>query len=79
MKIYMVMGVKENIDVEFYTKTQSLKLEWANGMIGAIPVFDNVDDAIDYAGNHGGLEIIPVQDKNVMGNLNIIPFKKGKQ
>ena len=36
-----------------------IKLEWAKGQIGALPVFENEDDAIEFAG--GNSEIIKIQ------------------
>lgn len=50
MKIYMVMGVSNKQLVTVGGFNQSLPLIWADGMIGAIPVFSNKKKALKYAG-----------------------------
>jgi len=62
-KVYYVVGViKKEITVEVLEQTTQLKLEWADNMIGAMPVFDNIDDAEKYG--EGICPIIAVSPKN---------------
>jgi hypothetical protein len=41
--------------------TVPIKMEWADGMVGAVPVFDNKKDAVAYAGKkHAVMELAEV-------------------
>jgi len=52
MKEYYLVGiVKEEISVEILGNQIPLKISWADGMIGAIPVFETIEEASKYAGN----------------------------
>lgn len=41
-----------------------INLSWADGMIGALPVFDSEDAAIEYA---DGAQIIEIQERDDVG------------
>ncbi len=63
MKCYMVMSVdsKHTISIEYGDSgvtEREVDLSWADGMIGACPVFDNLEDATKYA---NGTRIIAVE------------------
>ena len=49
MEMYMVARVKTDIELDILGQTYTLPLTWADGMIGAIAVFDNLEDAENYA------------------------------
>ena len=79
-KVYYVTGViKKEIAIEVLGQPNQLKLEWADGMVGVMPAFNNISDAIKYGGK--GCTVVrmfekeediplcsqcgkPVQDKN---------------
>ena len=42
--------VKRPVNIPSIPPTKAdIKLSWADGMIGALPVFDNIEDANEYA------------------------------
>ena len=49
MSMYAVNTLKENMTVEVVGLTLPLDLNWADGMVGAIPVFKDKESAIAYA------------------------------
>ena len=48
MNYYAVGMLTKEINVEILGKKENLKLSWADGMIGALPVFTNYEDAVKY-------------------------------
>jgi len=46
MWVCLVVCKEQKIMIESYVKP--LKISWANGMIGALPVFENKEDALTY-------------------------------
>lgn len=49
MSMYAVNTLKENMTVEVVGLTLPLDLNWADGMVGAIPVFKDKESALAYA------------------------------
>lgn len=49
--IYMTMCLKESCDIQVGNLKQTLKMNWAKGMVGVIPVFDTPENARKYAGD----------------------------
>lgn len=49
MSMYAVNTLKENMTVEAVGLTLPLDLNWADGIVGAIPVFKDKESAIAYA------------------------------
>lgn len=49
MSMYAVNTLKENVTVEVVGLTLPLDLNWADGMVGAIPVFKDKESALAYA------------------------------
>jgi len=51
--MWMVLNFKDELEIEVVnmspTFKHKIKLSWANGMIGAIPVFDTKEAALKYA------------------------------
>ena len=58
--VYLVMTVKERLNVEVLGLKRPLELQWADRMIGAVPVFEDYDSAIEYA---DGLTSLVVEAK----------------
>ena len=64
--MYMVMALKEEHEAVLAVGpdkkiTVPIKMEWADGMIGAVPVFSNPEDAAAYAGKkHAVVELAQV-------------------
>lgn len=56
--MYLVLGMKTDIELDVMGNIQSLNLTWAEGMIGAIPVFENEEYAEKYA---SGLQVVEVE------------------
>ncbi len=48
-KLYLVKKLKKYSKTEAGGATQKVKLSWWEGMVGAVPVFDNKEDALVYA------------------------------
>jgi len=59
--MWMVMAVKESITVQVsvFGAEQEIPLEWADGMVGSLPLFKLKYDAKRYAGKK--FEIIEVK------------------
>ena len=53
MSKYAALALKESLSVNVLGLKQDLALVWANGMIGAIPVFKDKESAEAYMGNDG--------------------------
>ncbi len=51
MKKYAVLCIKKDVVLEIYGAETKVPLSFAEGMIGAIPVFDTLEDANEYAGD----------------------------
>jgi len=48
MTLYMVASMKEEIALEGIGIESILKMSWADGMVGAVPVFEDYDSALKY-------------------------------
>lgn len=48
-ELYGVMALRESINVECMGLSTSIDLSFADGMVGAIPVFDSKEKALEYA------------------------------
>jgi len=61
--IYLAMVMTEEIPVKLgdILGKKQLKLNWATGMIGAFPIFDNAKDAIEFTGNKGLVHKLEVE------------------
>ena len=55
MSMYAVNTIKENMNVEVMGLTLPLDLNWADGMVGAIPVFKDKESALAYADGNESL------------------------
>ena len=55
--MFAVMALKIEIAVEVLGVTQSVKMSFADGMVGAIPVFDTKENALAWA---EGLQVIEI-------------------
>ena len=49
MSMYAVNTLKASMNIEVMGLTLPLDLNWANGMVGAIPVFKDKESALVYA------------------------------
>lgn len=47
-KLYGVLALKEKLGVEVMGMTTTLELNWYDGQIGAMPVFNDYDKALEY-------------------------------
>lgn len=61
--MYAVFRLEREITVEVYGKEKELPLSTYHGMIGAIPCFDNKEDAEECA--DGRYEIVKIKAKAV--------------
>ena len=64
MSMYAVNTLKDNLNVEVMGIALPLELNWADGMVGAIPVFEDKESALSYAGGNESLltevsEVLP--------------------
>ncbi len=48
-ELYGVRLMKETLVIETLGITRMVDLKWAPGMVGAIPVFDSYDAALEYS------------------------------
>ena len=58
--MYLVMMVKTEHKVSLLGREVPIKMEWADGMIGVVPVFKTKKDAVKYAGKK--IEIIEAKE-----------------
>lgn len=60
--MYGVKKLRKEIKINALGYENDVCLKWFNGMIGAIPVFENKEDALKYANNDESLvfEIVEV-------------------
>lgn len=56
-RLFMPMLIKQGIVLELNGKSITKKLSFADGMIGAIPVFDNEADALKWADGSKVIEL----------------------
>lgn len=49
--MYLVRACKTTITVELLGLERELSLNWSDGMIGAMPVFEKYNDALRYSRN----------------------------
>lgn len=57
--MYLVMGLMTQATISVLGKEVDLKLEIIDGMVGAMPVFENIEDAANYA--NGKLKIMEIK------------------
>lgn len=55
MSMYAVNTLKDNMNIEVMGLTLPLDLNWADGMVGAIPVFKDKESALAYADGNASL------------------------
>lgn len=55
MSMYAANTLKDNMDVEVMGLTLPLDLNWADGMVGAIPVFKDKESALAYVDGNESL------------------------
>lgn len=67
--MYMVMVVKKTVDVKesLTNTTTTVPLVTAKGMVGAIPVFDSVENADKY--NQGRSDIVAIELKKELNKV----------
>lgn len=58
--MYLVPILRENVQIQMLGLDAEVKLSWRNGQIGAVPVFENKEDAEKYA--DGRCEVIEVKE-----------------
>lgn len=61
-KYYAIKLVESEREVQTPIGYAKLKLQWADGMCGAIPVFTNKKKAQKYAGKQGIIEFVEVKE-----------------
>lgn len=65
-KLFMVMALKTEHEAVLEIGpdkkvTVPIKMEWADGMVGALPIFNNIEDAAAYAGKkHAVMELAEI-------------------
>ncbi len=47
--MFLVKTMKETLELNVSGTEIELKLSWYNGMVGAVPVFSTLEEALDYA------------------------------
>lgn len=58
MKKYFLVGiVKKEIEINVLGASEEISLEWADGMVGAMPVFSSRKAAEKYKGKNENLQI----------------------
>ena len=64
MKLYLIMGVEKTIKISSNTWYEgTLDLKWADGMIGACPVFTNKKKALKYAGKKFDIMTVDIKKR----------------
>lgn len=62
--MYLVMALKENLDVLVYGVKQKAPLSYADGMVGAMPIFETLEQAEAYSnGRHKIIEVTEIKRK----------------
>jgi len=64
MSMYAVNTLKTDITIDVMGLERPMELNWADGMVGAIPVFEDKESALAYAGGKESLltevsEVLP--------------------
>ena len=65
--MFMVMTVNHSVKAEIYGKPVDVPMVWAEGMIGAIPVFNSYESAEKYCGGNKDIQIFEVKEANYGG------------
>ena len=55
MSMYAVNTLKTDITIDVMGLERPMELNWADGMVGAIPVFEDKESAMAYAGGNESL------------------------
>lgn len=58
--MFLVPVLRENANIQVFGLNAEVQLSWAKGQIGAVPVFENKEDAEKYA--DGRCEVIEVKE-----------------
>ena len=58
--MWVVLSIRTDIEIETSLGNSTLKLDWADGMVGALPVFDTRANADKYA--MGGAIVMEVRE-----------------
>jgi len=61
-KYYAIKLVESEREVQTPIGYAKLKLQWADGMCGVIPIFTNKKKAQKYAGKQGIIEFVEVKE-----------------
>lgn len=61
--MYGVRLLRQNIEINVLGLTQEVKLKWWHGQVGAIPVFETKEQALDYADGNEDL-IFKLEEKD---------------
>jgi hypothetical protein len=66
-KIYIVMALRREMKIRAGEEVQELDMQWADGMIGVMAVFEDGESAMKYVGDSGIdiLEATVVETKKI--------------
>lgn len=70
--LFITMRLERFVDIELLGQKTDLPLSWADGMVGAIPVFNSVEAAQTYDPD---AEIIPMKVNKLDNNQEITQCK----
>ena len=62
-EFYMVGALKESMEMEIFGQLHIVPMDWADGMVGACPVFNNKESAEKYADGRYGVEMVKLSKK----------------
>lgn len=66
--VYLVKSCKNEIDMEVLGTIQKIPVSWWDGMVGAVPIFDNYENALEYCdGDETLIESMNIEEKNEFG------------
>jgi len=60
--MYAVLVISKTLKIDVAGVKQDLEMSWADGMIGAIPVFDDKLKALSYSLKVGG-KVVEIEEK----------------
>ena len=61
--MFIVLSLKKELNISIMGLNTPVKMDFADGMIGVIPVFETREDAERFAGEN--VDIVEVAEKNI--------------
>jgi hypothetical protein len=66
--LYVVMALNSTVEITAFGRNEKVELSYADGMVGAMPIFNTREAAEAYAGDEYQIQVITAKEPNVQVN-----------